>query len=164
MRPSIVIASGCLIFAAAGCSSSLHVPVNISTAAGSQPAADLPTAAEAAGSEPADAGGGLDLSGNTGTLPAQIASRLGCSDLQANNQLQRYVHDEVTCLLDGDNEVTIFGFTSQADETKWMALGPEAADDSGTVVAGNGWAVEPYNTDQAQGIQQRIGGTISQLG
>jgi hypothetical protein len=63
------------------------------------------------------------------------------------------------CLLD---EVTIFSFTSAANEQKWFDLGPESADESGTVVRGDVWAVEPFNESQAAAIQQVIGGLIGQ--
>jgi hypothetical protein len=104
----------------------------------------------------------LDLSGNTSTVPIQVANALGCVNIDANAQMDNWVSAEVTCLFDGDNEVTIFSFTSAANEQKWFDLGPESADESGTVIRGDVWAVEPFNESEANAIQQKIGGTIAQ--
>lgn len=104
----------------------------------------------------------LDLSGNTSTVPIQVANALGCTNVDYNAQLDNWVSAEVTCLFDGDNEVTIFSFTSAANEQKWFDLGPESADESGTVVRGDVWAVEPFNESQASAIQAIIGGVVAQ--
>ncbi len=103
----------------------------------------------------------LDLTGNTSDIPILLANALGCTNVDYNAQLDNWVHSEITCLLDGDNEVTIFSFVSAANAQKWFALGPESADESGTVVMGDRWAVEPFNESQVQHIQQVVGGVIS---
>jgi hypothetical protein len=150
VRPKSLIAMGLMLVAASACSSGVHVPSN----AGTSSFAPVPIGS----------GSPLDESADTGTQAGQLASQLGCTDFSADVQLDRYAQDEATCLINGDNEVTIFDFSGQADEQAWFALGPESADEGGTVVLGGGWAVEPFNAGQAQFIQQTVGGTISQQG
>jgi hypothetical protein len=144
------IVLGLMLLAASACSSGIRVP----PAVGASSFAPLPIGS----------GSALGDSGDTSSEAGQLASQLGCSDFSADVQLDRYAQDEATCLINGDNEVTIFDFSGQTDEQAWFALGPESADDSGTVVLGAGWAVEPFNAGQAQFIQQTLGGTISQQG
>ncbi len=100
------------------------------------------------------------FSGNTSDGPDTLAAKLGCTDPSGNPQLDRYVSAELDCLLDGDNDVSIFYFSSSANEQAWFALGPQSADDSGLVVLGDGWAIEPFNSGQASLIQGVVGGQI----
>ena len=93
-------------------------------------------------------------------IATDIAGRIGCSDVQENVHVETGAAFELSCLLDGDNNVIVFAFSDTAHEDSWFAGGMQSADDSGTVVLGPGWAAEPYTTAQAAQIQQAVGGTI----
>lgn len=149
------IAAASMLALASACSSGVHAPTG-----------PAPSTLAVSGFSPLPlgSGAGLDDSADTGSEAGQLANQLGCTNFDADVALERYVQDEATCLLNGDSEVAIYDFSGQADEQAWFTLGPQSADDSGTVIIGDGWAVEPFNTGQAPFIQQTLGGTISQQG
>lgn len=128
-------------------------------------AAALLTACSSGGSTGSSSSGSIsppNITGNTSAVPGEIAERLGCTGLAADDQLDRYTAAEATCLYKGDNSVTIYAFDSAADEQDWFNVGPESADETGTVVLGSDWAVAPYNTSQAEEIAQVLSGQVRQ--
>lgn len=104
----------------------------------------------------------LNFNGNTSDVPSEIAQRLGCIGFADDDQLDNYTSAEATCLYQGDNSITIYAFSSSQDEQSWFNLGPESANETGTVVLGSEWAVAPYNTSQADEIAQVLGGKVEQ--
>jgi hypothetical protein len=141
------------LFAVAGCDGGLPIA--------------LPSAIQPASGDGGSGGSGVSssfFSGDTSSVPVQLADKLGCSGASGNDQLERYVSSELDCLLDGDNEVSIFSFANTGVEQAWFDLGPQAADDSGTVVYGAAWAVEPFNVSQVSEIQHELGGQILRQG
>ncbi len=118
-----------------------------------------PFSAPTTGSPPST----IDLRGNENTSTiAALAQQLGCTDVSADNQVERHADSEATCLFQGQT-LALLGFPDDASEQAWFDTGPETADNSGTVVLGDKWAIALFEPSQASAVQHVVGGTVKQM-
>ena len=102
------------------------------------------------------------FNGNTSTAVFTLGQDLGCVNEQYDDHIDDHANAEANCLFQRQ-ALTLLTFDNAADEQAWVAEGPESADNSGTVVVGNDWAVALFEPSQASAVQHLIGGTVQQM-
>lgn len=102
------------------------------------------------------------FSGNTSTVVFTVGQHLGCVNEQYDDQIDDHANAKATCLFQ-QQSITLLSFVNAADEQAWVAEGPESADNSGTVVLGNDWAVALFDPSQAGAVQHLVGGSVQQM-
>jgi hypothetical protein len=113
-------------------------------------------------------GGGTTTSfdlfgGNTGSVVAELATKLGCSNFSADNHLDNHANEQGSCRFH-DTTLLLYGFGDSGAQQAWLAAGPQTADNSGTVILGDKWAISLFDPSQADAVEALVGGSLRHMG
>jgi len=101
-------------------------------------------------------GGGAAKSGSSVQTLSQLASAIGCTNLDQSGQSELYTRESGTCDLNGST-LDLATFSDSGTRDQWV----NAAKQSGGIfVVGDKWAVDADTQAAADAVKAKIGGTI----